>query len=816
MKLFIPTTIEKRLTQHAKNVLDIAYQNAHTHNQPLRAEHILYAISKEDGSLGYTALRACGIRVSQHADEPEKNKVRLQTNQEVVKIIKSSMRIAMQYKQNFVGTEHILYGLTEKNIHISGLTDHRRQKLRTYLEECFSLNAISNASIELLKVPEVIAKIFASKKESGVQQQSYGSVRLRRGRQNQNASIFDQFCENLTEYAKQGTLDPLVGREEELDRMIRILIRRTKNNPLLIGEPGVGKTALVQGLAQRIENGEVPHALARKKLFSLNLNSLIAGTTFRGEFEERMHILVEEASANDVLLFIDEIHTIIGAGSAQGSMDAANIIKPALVKGDFQCIGATTFEEFKKSIEKDNALDRRFQKISIYEETATQSMQTLKKFAPLYEQHHNVAIPDDIIALCVDLSVQYIPHRSLPDKALDVLDEASSKVHAQNGNSSAGREIHTLRKHLALVTQGKNIAKEKDDFQEARNLLMQQEKIKHQIKQKEQEIVSQKVALDKNIIYEIIAEMASIPLESIQANAKKPLAESLKKEVVGQDKAIEKICYAIQRNKAGVRDTARPVGSFLFSGASGVGKTHLAKTLASYHTKTQSAFLQLDMSEFSESHSVSRLIGSPAGYVGYEDSGVLTKKVRQYPGAIILFDEIEKAHPNVLNLLLQILEYGILTDNQGRPAFFKNTIIILTTNIGAENNGAGLGFSRAKNQSSHIQNDLAKSIRKELINRIDEIIVFNELTQKDLTSIAENELHFLQKRIAGLVKFEYTKTVPVWIARVALQHDKGARAIRSIVQQHIEDKLASELTQNNPPRITARTQGKNIHIEAHL
>ena len=526
-----------------------------------------------------------------------------------------------------------------------------------------------------------------------------------------------------------------------------------------------------------------------------------------------MHLLVEEASANDVLLFIDEIHTIIGAGSAQGSMDAANIIKPALVKGNFQCIGATTFEEFKKSIERDNALDRRFQKISIYEETPEQSAQTLKKFVPLYEQHHNVAIPDHIISLCIDLSMQYIPNRSLPDKALDVLDEASSKVHAQHITSTAGKEIHKLRRDLALITQEKNIAKERDDLEQARTFLTQQEKIKDQIKQKEQQITTHKTTLNKSVVYEVVAEMASIPIETIQVHAQQSLAGSLKKEVIGQDKAIEKICYAIQRNKTGVRDTTRPVGSFLFSGASGVGKTHLAKTLATHHTKTKSAFLQLDMSEFSESHSVSRLIGSPAGYVGYEDSGMLTKKVRQYPGAVILFDEIEKAHPNVLNLLLQILEDGMLTDNQGRSAFFKNAIIILTTNIGAENLGSGLGFSQNTQQQNHIQHELAKSIRKELINRIDEIILFNDLTQKDLTNIAENELNRLQQRISNLVSFTYTKHIPSWVAQTALQHDKGARAIRSVVQQHIEDKIALEITQKNSKTITAQTHGKNIRIQ---
>ena len=803
----IPTTIEHRLTHRAKNVLHNARDIALKEKQPVSAEYILSAIAQEKGSLGSTALLACDIRVT-------KQKQTTPQPDDLKQIMKTSMRIAMQHKQRFIGTEHLLYGLLDKNITLlTAISPDKRRKLKSYLEKCFHLDADSHSSIESFKHQDdsgnVVARIFIEKKEDGVRERQAPATKRRRSR----TSILQQFCENLTESAQHGMLDPLIGRATELDRMIRILIRRTKNNPLLIGEPGVGKTALVQGLAQQIHQKQVPDILLNKQVYALNLNSLVAGTTFRGEFEERMYYLTQEASRDDVLLFIDEIHTIVGAGSAQGSLDVANILKPALVNGAFQCIGATTFEEFKKSIERDTALDRRFQKISLYEENREQSIKTLQNLASLYEEHHNIHIPKNIIELCVDLSTQYIPHRALPDKALDVLDEASSKIHLQRNATQQSSDVRLLKQRLNKTIQMKHAAREKDEYDKAQYLHNQQKQLEKNLQQKQTKSTARHLSLTEQSIYDVIAEMTSTPLESIQNNSNTNLATLIKKSVIGQDLAVDKIAYAIQRNRTGIRDTSRPIGSFLLSGASGVGKSYLAKTLAQHYTNTKTAFVRLDMSEFSEGHSISRLIGAPAGYVGYEDAGFLTKKIRQNSNAVVLFDEIEKAHPNVLNILLQILEDGVLTDNQGQVASFKNTIIILTTNIGADQNASGIGFSSQHSKEQHIRNELARSVKKELINRIDEIILFNELTKRDMEHIADKELQLVQSRIAPFVEFSYKETVPAVIAHKALTQDKGARAIRSVIQEHIEDSIASQLVEQDTATIVAKTEGKNILFE---
>lgn len=805
MESFVSPQIEKRLTQHAKNAIENAYKYSVKDELQLSPDYILYAISAEKGSLGAAALATCGIQIK-HSKKPSSKTKKVSEKsvyKDIKKILKVSAQTAKDYKHNFIGTEHILYGLTKKDIKLASINSAHQNKLQEYLQECFGLNAISNASIDLLKSPNnIIAKIFVSKKIDKDTHKSSNPFKARQKKYT-GTSILEKFCENLSDAAKKGSLDPLIGREQELDRIIRILIRRTKNNPLLIGEPGVGKTALVHGLAQKIHKKDVPIGLMNKKLFSLNLNSLIAGTTFRGEFEERMHHLVREASNNDIILFVDEIHTIVGAGSAQGSLDVANIIKPALVKGSFQCIGATTFEEFKKSIEKDSALDRRFQKIPVYEESKEQSMQTLGNLKNLYEEHHKIKISQEIISLCVDLSYQYLPHRSLPDKALDILDEASSKMHAKNTNNVTNAKIKRIKKELAMVRQLKEVAKEEDNYEYAKRLHIKQEKLEKDLNQEMLDSNKGGAKLTKDIIYEVLSEMTSIPVHAIEKNSNMPLAGLVKKEVIGQDKAIEKISYAIDRNRSGIRDTSRPIGSFLFSGSSGVGKSHLAKILAKNYTNTDKAFIQLDMSEFSEAHTISKLIGSPAGYIGYEEAGVLTKKIRQNPGAVVLFDEIEKAHPNVLNVLLQILEDGILTDSHDRTASFKNSIIIMTTNIGSEGVGSSIGFSKSKNKEDIIKEKLGRIIKKEIINRIDEIILFNQLSQKDLEKIADNQLQEIKTRISSIASLSYNKKVPLWIALRAKDEDKGARAIRSVIRQEIESEIASLIMNKNISELKA-------------
>ncbi|MEX0916535.1 MAG: ATP-dependent Clp protease ATP-binding subunit [Candidatus Spechtbacterales bacterium] len=809
----ITEQLAKRLTRRAKIALEdsarVAKRGAST---PITASDLLRAIASQRGSLGASALTAHGISV------PKKRLtgatvLRAEASADVKVAMKKAAHIALKHSQHFIGTEHLLYGILDKADQLPSLTMAQRAKIKRYLEELLE----SSSSFSHLYQGS-----WGRKRGRGVRGSAgahehlgdqLGRVRLKITEPSTTPTL-ERFCDNLTDKAAKGLLDPLVGRGAELDRIIRVLTRRTKNNPLLVGEPGVGKTALVAGLASRIHEGTVPPSLTRKRLFSLNLNALVAGTTFRGEFEERMRDLANEASRNDVLLFIDEIHTLVGAGAAQGSLDAANILKPALVTGAFQCIGATTFDEYKKSIEKDGALERRFQKVVVAEESPEASKETLARLAPLYEKHHNVNIEPVIISLCVDMAVRYLPHRTLPDKALDIMDEAASKTTAEAAGVGSAQQIGGLQQQIAQLAREKAVATRNEHYTKASRLQQEQDELERDLRREMSTAKTEAPRVTEETVREVVAEMAGIPLSSLRASTfALSLSESLGKKVIGQDKAVAKIVSALERSSTMVRDENRPIGSFLFVGPSGVGKTHLAKTLAN-SLLGKASFVKLDMSEFSEGHTIARLIGAPAGYVGYEESGFLTDHVRRNPSSVILFDEIEKAHPRVLNILLQILEDGTLTDAQGRPASFKHTIIILTSNIGTSHEKRGnLGFAESGATSeARLRELLSERLRPEVVNRIDEIVAFEELGKENLSRIAHVQLEELALRLAPRASFTATASVSSWLATHATAKEQGARAIRALITEHIENPLAARLVREDTATIKARADKNGITL----
>ena len=810
---FLTNQLTKRLTRRARHALEYsARAPKRASNTPITASDLLRAIAAETGSLGASALSAHGISLPKRRANGTMS-TRTETSDDVKMAMKKAAHIALKHNQHFIGTEHLLYGILDKAESLPGITPSQRAKIKRYLEELLESTTSFSHLYQGQRGKRHTARLFGNASSHEHMGDRLSRVRLKINEPSATPTL-ERFCDNLTDKAAKGALDPLVGRDAELSRMIRVLTRRTKNNPLLVGEPGVGKTALVIGLASRIHEGTVPASLAHKRLFSLNLNALIAGTTFRGEFEERMRDLAHEASHHDVLLFIDEIHTLVGAGAAQGSLDAANILKPALVTGAFQCIGATTFDEYKKSIEKDGALERRFQKIIVQEESPEVSKETLRRLAPLYEKHHGVTIEPAIVSLAVDMAVRYLPQRTLPDKALDILDETASKVGADSVGDGSARQMRQLEQDIARVVREKASATRSEHYAKASRLQHEQEELELTLRQHMTFVAAATPRVTEEALREVVAEMAGIPLSSLRASTfASTLAQSLRSAVIGQEKAVTKVVSALERASAMVRDESRPVGSFLFVGPSGVGKTHLAKTLASSLMGT-SSFIKLDMSEFSEGHTIARLIGAPAGYVGYEEAGFLTDRVRRNPSSVVLFDEIEKAHPRVLNILLQILEDGTLTDAQGRSASFRHAIVILTSNIGTSNEKRGsLGFTEGSaSNDARLREMLVERLRPEVVNRIDEIVSFEELNKETLTSIARLQLDALAARLAPRISFSTTKGVASWLATHASSKDQGARALRALITEHIENPLAAHLTQEDSTAVKVRADKNGITL----
>ena len=627
-----------------------------------------------------------------------------------------------------------------------------------------------------------------------------------------NLTLLNKYGTDLTKAAMEGKLDKVIGREKEIERVAQILSRRKKNNPVLIGEPGVGKSAIVEGLATRIAEKKVPRTLFDKIIIMLDLTSLVAGTKFRGEFEERIVGVIKEAKSNpNVILFIDEIHTIIGAGSAAGSMDAANILKPSLARGEMQCIGATTLDEYRKSIEKDGALERRFQKVTVEPTTKEETLQILMNIKEQYEDFHNVRYTDEAIKSCVELTDRYITDRFFPDKAIDAIDEAGSRIHLMN--VAVPKEIEEQERLIEGTKEHKNEAIKLQNFEMAAGLRDKEKALQAELERMKQEWTDKakqnRETVDRENIEEVISLMSGVPLKKVgssEANKLKSMRENLSSKVIGQDEAVEKLVKAIKRNRVGLKDPNKPIGTFLFTGPTGVGKTHLAKTLAEELFGTKDSLIRIDMSEYMEKYAVSRMVGAPPGYVGYDEGGQLTEKVRRKPYSIVLLDEIEKAHHDVFNFLLQIMDEGRLTDSTGRTVDFKNTVIIMTSNVGSrqlKDFGKGIGFNAITRKDDDeysngiIRKALEKTFAPEFINRLDDIIPFRQLTTDDLVRITEIELKELFRRIEKLgFSVSITDKAKEFIARKGEDVQYGARPIKRAIQNHIEDKLADFLVEN--------------------
>ena len=707
----------------------------------------------------------------------------------VKKILEVSKTVARQLGLNYIGTEHMLYALLRER-------------------ECIANRLLSEMGVDYQKIQKGIIGL-AEQGGSGAAAASGATGGEAAG----DTPSLDKFGRDLTAAAKNGELDPVIGRKQEIERIIQILIRRTKNNPVLIGEPGVGKSAIAEGLAQRIAEGNIPELLREKRVVSLDLAGMVAGAKYRGEFEERFkNALKELMSDGNVILFIDELHTIVGAGAAEGSIDAANMLKPMLARGELQLIGATTLEEYRKYIEKDAALERRFQPVNVGEPSREETLEILKGLRDKYEAHHKVKITDGALQAAVDLSSRYIMDRFLPDKAIDLMDEAASKVRI--AMFVAPPDLREKEKQLEELKGEKEQAIDHQEFEKAAELRDREKALAAEIENTknswEKERGVSKAEVTEEDIAGIVADWTHVPVTKLTEDESQKLLhleEILHERVIGQDEAVRAVSRAIRRARAGLKDPHRPVGSFIFLGPTGVGKTELSKALAAAMFGDENAIIRLDMSEYMERHTVSKLIGSPPGYVGFDDGGQLTEKVRRKPYSVVLFDEIEKAHPDVFNILLQILEDGRLTDSRGRTVDFKNTVIIMTSNIGASRIGAKskIGFGQAEEDPSgyehmkeHMMEELKRSFRPEFLNRIDDIIVFHNLDEEDTLKIAALMLKSIAQRLTERnIHLSYTDEVVAKLAKMGFDAEYGARPLRRLMQQTVEDKLSEEILEGN-------------------
>ena len=789
----------KGFTQKANDALNNAISiSSHMGHTYVGTEHLLLALTEESDGIAGTVLEQAGVTSSELRKLIENTMGTGSPSVVTVddftprtkRVMQNALLIANRIGHNFVGTEHLLLAI---------LSDNDSYSVRFLKEMGASQDSLIQALSDAMNV-EI----------NGGYNESMGGNTHIPGNPNGKTKTLDTYGRDLTASAKAGEIDPVIGREEEIQRVVQILCRRTKNNPVLIGEPGVGKTAVAEGLALKIANGEVPELLRDKRVVALDLNSMVAGAKYRGDFEERIKGVVEEIkNSNDVILFIDELHTIIGAGSAEGSTDAANILKPSLARGDFQVLGATTINEYKKYIEKDAALERRFQPVMVGEPSEEEAIQILKGLRDRYEAHHKVKITDEAIDAAVKLSSRYIADRYLPDKAIDLIDESASRVRLQS--MTMPNDVKSIEDKIKELDKEKESAVASQDFERAAKLRDEQKSMKEKLsteKEKWQDNTKQGGEVTAEDIAKIVSDWTGVPVVQLTQEESQRLLnmeEILHKRVIGQDEAVKAISKAIRRGRVGLKDPKRPVGSFIFLGPTGVGKTELCKSLAQVMFGDENAMLRLDMSEYMEKHTVSKLIGSPPGYVGYEEGGYLTDKVRRKPYSVVLFDEIEKAHPDVFNILLQILEDGRLTDSQGRTVDFKNTVIIMTSNVGArlitdkQNNSLGFSTEEEKEKSfekikDDVMGELKKMFRPEFLNRVDDIIVFNKLTQADIEKIAYNMLENLRNRLLGLdIKISFTDEAVKAIAKEGYDEDYGARPLRRAIRSKIEDVLSEEI-----------------------
>lgn len=784
-----------RFTENAKRALEHASMiAAGIGSVYVGTEHLLLGVLKTQGSIGSKILAQSGVTLDKLELTLSPNGVvsthTLQSlSQTAKKTIALSMRIAQEFGQPYAGTEHLLYAiLTQKNARANVL-----------LKE-ISINP-NTIRLELEQYLNAQTPLYGGD----------GEKRGKRRGQESDTPALDHFGIDLTEKARAGELDPMVGRKAQLDRMISILNRRQKNNPVLIGEPGVGKTAIVEGLATRIVEDEVPDVLAGKRIVMLDMATVIAGTKYRGEFEERLKKLIEEVTENkDIILFIDELHTVVGAGSAEGAIDAANILKPALSRGMVQVIGATTLDEYRKHIEKDAALERRFQPVIVPEATVEETVKVLEGLKPKYEDHHGVIITEEAIEAAAKLAKRYISDRFLPDKAIDLIDEASSLARIEKGGTS--KRMKNLQARLAEVNDQIEDAVYSQDFEYAARLKAEASVIEERIEAQEKRDTAKKIInIGEEEIARVISHTTGIPLTrlvKIETEQLKKIDETLKKHIIGQDEAVEVIAKAIRRSRTGIAHADRPIGSFIFLGPTGVGKTELARALAQEIFHDKDAMIKVDMSEFMERHNVSRLVGAPAGYVGYEDAGQLTEQVRRKPYSLILFDEIEKAHPDIFNMLLQILEDGQLTDAKGRAVDFRNTIIIMTSNVGAKAlyQEAKIGFTtdtadeQKKLEKLHetmqgtIKQELKRTFRPEFLNRVDHIVIFKALSRVDVRSIVDLQLQDLARRLREKdVALKFHASLKDLLIEKGYDVNNGARPMRRAVQSLVEDPLAEAI-----------------------
>ena len=777
---------------------DIALELGHSY---IGTEHILYGLAKEGNGIASKVLENQNVTADDilnkieeliGSDEPIENIVDFTPRTK--RVVESAFIEARKLGYNFIGTEHLLIGILREG-------------------DCVAAKILLDLNVNIPKLYNEIIKVINEGEDYNSSDNSSNNSNggKRRGSYNQTPTL-NQFGQDLTKKAEEGKLDPVIGRKQEIERVIEILSRRTKNNPCLIGEPGVGKTAAVEGLAQKIASGDVPEILKDKRVVTLDISGMVAGAKYRGDFEERIKKALNEVKkAGDVILFIDEIHTIVGAGAAEGAIDAANILKPLLARGEIQLVGATTLNEYRKFIEKDAALERRFSPVTVNEPSEKETIQILKGIRDKYEAHHNVKITDEAIEAAVKLSIRYVNDRFLPDIAIDLIDEASSKARLRTYTEPDS--LKELQEKIEKTKNEKEEAVLNQKFEKAAELRDTEKALRDKF-EKEQNKWKNKntksiVTITEENIAEVIANWTGIPAKKIteDENEKlKNLEKELHKRVIGQNEAVEAVSKAIRRGRVGLKDPNRPIGSFLFLGPTGVGKTELSKALAEVLFGDENAMIRLDMSEFMEPHSVSKLIGAPPGYVGFDDGGQLTEKIRRKPYSVVLFDEIEKAHPDVMNMLLQILEDGRLTDSQGRTVNFKNTVIIMTSNLGARliTDRKQLGFANKEGEADskkeyeeikkEVMAELKKELRPEFINRIDEIIVFHKLNDNDINQIIDIMLKEVVNRLKEQkydVKFE--PDVKEMIAKEGIDKNFGARPLRRTIQNLVEDKLAEEI-----------------------
>jgi ATP-dependent Clp protease ATP-binding subunit ClpC len=823
----VPNKME-RFTQRARRVLSLAQEEAERlqHNH-IGTEHLLLGLMREDGGVAGRVLRELGLeqrrveelveRMTRATTRPANSQLDLSPGTK--RVLELAVDEARRMGHHYIGTEHLLLGLVRQS-------------------EGVAIDVLRRLGVSPEEVRRQTRRVLQESPVQPSQSDEQPTSSKKPSKKDAKTPLVDQLATDLTELAREGKLDPVIGRETEIERVIQVLSRRRKNNPALIGEPGVGKTAIVEGLAQRVVDGDVPKPLISKRVLQLDVGSLVAGTMYRGQFEERLKRVIEELKQSDSILFIDEVHMLVGAGSAGSSVDAANILKPALARGELQCVGATTLDEYRKHIESDQALERRFQQIVVNEPSIEETVEILQGIRPPYQDHHNVEITDEAIETASNLSARYVPDRFLPDKAIDLIDEAAARLRMYK--SPEASQVRRAEQELRDIEYDIDIMMEQDvpeDDEEYANLTRRREDLTESLdvlKASWNPETNQPRLLAEDIA-EVVSMWTGIPVTRMTSEETERLMhmeESLHNRIVGQHEAIISISKAVRRARAGLKDPRRPIGSFMFLGPTGVGKTELTKALAEFLFGSEDALIQLDMSEFMERHSMARLVGAPPGYVGYEDAGQLTEAIRKRPYSIVVFDEIEKAHPETFNMLLQIMEEGQLTDARGRRVDFRNSIIVMTSNVGADTikKGTNLGFQLPRDAAQegqesyddikkNVQDQLRRTFRPEFLNRVDATVVFRPLTRDEIGSIVDLELSKVSERlIEQAITIEIDDTGRAWLGERGYDPEFGARPLRRLIQNEIEDALSDGILSGRFPfasivRITVG-EGGELEMEA--